>query len=292
MKKNKVWINGSFTEASSAKISVFDRGFLYGDGVFETMRSYAGVIFRVDLHLMRLFASLEAIRISPSYTREYLKAEIYKALKANDLKSAYIRVAVTRGEGRFGLDFKDTFRPNTVIITKEFGEYPKRMYNRGISAKCVKSTRQNEYSPLAGIKSLNFLNYIIARFNAKSNGASEAILTDTKGHIAEGASSNIFLVKKGALLTPDLSCGILPGITRGVIVEIAKRLKIAVKEKKVAHKELLLADEVFLTNSLIEILPVTRIDSRKIGNGSPGEMTKLLRISYQKQIIKEVLFDD
>jgi branched-chain amino acid aminotransferase len=292
MKKMKIWMNGRLVDSAHAKVSVSDRGFLYGDGVFETMRSYAGVVFRIDAHLNRLTGSLKVMSIKPPYSMKCLKKMIYKSLAANDLKSAYIRITITRGEGRFALDLKDVSRPNTVIVAKEFGEYPDRMYKRGIRAMCVNGTRQNEYSPVTGIKSINYMNHIIARLDAKGHGFDDAILLNTKGDIAEGAASNIFLVKDNALVTPSIGSGILPGITRDVVIGIVRKLKISLKEKTVTYRELINADEVFLTNSLVEMLPVVNIDRRTIGNGSPGAVTRLLALLYQKCVIREVLHRD
>jgi branched-chain amino acid aminotransferase len=286
--KNKIWINGKFADENNAKISVFDRGFLYGDGAFETMRSYAGVVFKLEGHLSRLFSALNILKITSPYSMKYFKDVVYKSLEINDLTSAYIRVAVTRGEGRFGIHYSDHFRPNVVVVAKEFGDYPPWMYSKGISAGVV-TIRQNEYSPASGIKSLNFLNYILARFQAKEKAYDEAILANTKGHIAEAATSNIFLVKKEAIMTPSLDSGIVAGITREVILRIARRLRLDTEEKKVSYKELLSSDEVFLTNSLVEVLPVTSIDARRVGKGVPGDLTKLLHISYQKEVIREAL---
>ena len=285
MKRLKVWINRRFVGIDDAKISAFDRGFLYGDGIFETMRSYAGKVFRLDEHLDRLFASLKIVRIKLPYKKRYLERIIYKSLAINDLKSAYIRLTITRGEGRFGINYRDKFTPNLVMVAKEFGDYPGWMYKKGISAAVV-SLRQNEYSPTTKIKSLNFLNYILARLEAKAKGFDEAILTNTKGAVAEGATSNIFLIKNRRLATPSLKSGIVPGVTRAVIIGIAKSLRLDLKEGQVSYKELLNSDEVFLTNSLAEVLPVIRIDSKMIGDGQPGDITKLLHVSYQKEVIR------
>ena len=287
--KTKVWLNSKLIDIDKAKISIFDRGFLYGDGVFETMRSYAGIVFKLDAHMSRLFKSLKALGIRPPYSKKYLEAVIAKLLKVNNLKSAYIRLAVTRGEGRFGISYKDKFSPNVVIVAKEFEGYPDWMIRQGLRTKAA-GIRVNEYSPLSRIKSLNFLNYILARYEAKHDRFDEAILLNTKGYVAEGATSNIFLVKRKALITPSLETGVLPGVTRKVIIDIAKALKIKVKEKLVSRRELLNADELFLTNSLAEVLPVVSIDSKRIGRGSPGSVTKLLHISYQKRVIREVIF--
>jgi branched-chain amino acid aminotransferase len=281
-------MNGMLVDSDKAKVSVFDRGFMYGDGVFETMRSYAGTVFRIDAHLKRLFTSCDVLGIRPPTGRKRLEEAVYRALAANRLKCAYIKVAVTRGEGRLGIGHQDRFRPNAVIVAKEFEGYPEWMFSKGISAK-VAGIRQNDLSVLSRIKSMNFLGYIIARSEAKAMGYDEAIVANTKGHIAEAATSNIFLVKKETLITPSLLSGILPGITRSVVIAIARRLGLPVREKAVTRNELIAADEVFLTNSLAEVLPVRAVDGRCIGSGVPGDVTKLLHISYQKEVIRDVL---
>ncbi|MCX5685877.1 MAG: aminotransferase class IV [Candidatus Omnitrophica bacterium] len=279
MKNWKVWINGRLRDAGEAKVSVNDRGFLYGDGVFETMRSYAGTVFKIDRHLGRLFKSLKVLKIRPSYSKETIEKAVYRTLEANGLKNAYIRLTITRG----GAD------PTAVIIVREFEGNPAAMYRSGITVK-IANTRQNEYSPLTGIKSLNFLNHIIPKEKARIDGYDDAILLNTKGDIAEGSTSNVFTVKKNELITPSISCGILPGITRSVIIEIAGRMKIKVRERCISPKELLSGDEVFLTNSLVEVLPVTKIGAKRIAGGLPGEISKLLRISYQRQVIEETIW--
>lgn len=278
MRYGRVWINGKLCGANDAKVSVFDRGFLYGDGLFETMRSYAGVVFKIDRHLSRLFNSLKILKIRPSYSKADFKKAIYRALEANALKNAYIRLTITRGDAD----------PTAVIIVREFEGYPAAAYRNGITVK-IANTRQNEYSPLAGIKSLNFLNYIISKEEARAEGFEDAILLNTKGDIAEGSTSNVFMVRKNELITPSISCGMLPGITRSVVIEIAGRMKIKVKVRRVSPKELLSASEVFLTNSLAEVLPVTKIGAKIIAKGRPGVLTKLLHISYQKEVIRVVL---
>jgi len=285
---NKVWVKNGFVDIDRATISIFDRGFLYGDGVFETMRCYAGVVFKLDEHLKRLYSSLGVAGIKPPCSRSRLETLVYKTISINKLKGAYVRVAVTRGEGRFAIGHKDSFFPTLVIIAKPFDGYPARMHDKGISAGLA-GTRQNEYSVLSRVKSHNFLNHILARFEAQDMGFDEAIIANTRGHIAEAATSNIFIVKRGALITPALTSGVLPGITRATVIGIAKRLGLGVKEKAVTYKELLAADEAFLTNSLAEMLPVTKIGPKKIGDGAPGEITKLLHISYQKEVIRAVI---
>lgn len=283
---SKIWVNGKFYDAEKAKISIFDRGFMYGDGIFETMRSYAGRIFRLDGHLDRLMKSLNIIKIKPPCSKKYLKDAIYKSLSVNRLSGAYIKVTVTRGEGRFGISHKDVFVPNIVIVAKDFEGYPDWMFDRGLNAKVIGT--QNERSALSKIKSLNYLPYILARFEAKDKGFDEAILTNTKGYITEAATSNIFIIKGNSVITPSIDSGILPGVTRGIVIRIARRLGFKVQERSVSRLELIDADEAFLTNSLAEVLPVTKVDSKRIGTGLVGDTTKLLRISYQKQVIREV----
>jgi len=283
----KIWINGKFVDPDKAKVSVFDRGFMYGDGVFETMRSYAGRAFKLDRHLDRIFRAMDAIGIKRRYSKRCIEKAINSTLRANHLSGAYIKLIVTRGDGRFGISYKDDFRANVVIVAKEFESYPSWMFDDGLDAKVIGV--QNEMSVTSRTKTLNYLPYILARFSAKRLGFDEAILTNTKGCITEGATSNIFIAKNNALITPSEESGILPGITRGLLIEIAKRLKISVKEKLVTRRELLGADEIFLTNSLAEVLPVTKVDSNRIGTGTVGPITKLLHILYQKQVITEVL---
>jgi len=285
----RIWLNNRLVDAKDAKVPVFDRGFLYGDGLFETMRAYAGKVFSLDCHLARLFASLKVMGFRSPYSRVELAQAIHRLLKANRLDSAFVRLAMTRGEGRFGIGYKDKFRPNVVIVAKEFEGYPEWMHKRGLRAGIVRGW-VNENSPLCRIKSHNFLPYIMSRYAAKAGGFDEAILTNTKGLVAEAATSNIFLVKNNRLITPSLKTGILPGVTRGVIIDIAKRLKIRVEERRVRVPEIYSADEIFLTNSLAEVLPVIAVDSKRIGSGHPGNLTKLLHISYQKRVIREVLF--
>jgi len=266
----KVWMNNKMIDAKDAKISVFDKGFLYGDGLFETMRAYGCSIFKIDEHLSRLFDSAKALKIHIPYSKKCLREAAYNSIKRNRSKDAYIRITVTKGG-------------NVIILTKEFKGYPRGNYIDGTSAKVSKITL-NEHSPLAGKKTLNFLNYLVAKEDARASGYDEAILLNTKGDVAEGATSNIFLVKNGRLFTPSLDSGVLPGITRRMVIMLAKEKKIAVTEKHLSCKELISADEVFLTNSLAELLPVIKVGRAKIGRGRPGEVTKLLHAAYRQLV--------
>ncbi len=249
---------------------MIDRGLLYGDGIFETMRAYNGKVFKLNEHLSRLAAAARVMKIKLPYSRTEFEKRVYKILKTRRLKDAYIRITVTREGAVF-------------FIVRKFNGYPPRMYVYGIKVK-ISGIRQNEYSPLSRIKSLNFLDHILAKERAREEGFDDAILMNTKGYIAEGATANIFLVRRGGLVTPSLDSGILPGITRRAVIRLAVKLGIKVTEKKVLPGELESADEVFLTNSLAEVLPVVKIDRSGIGDGVPGKITKLLHSEYRKMI--------
>lgn len=284
MKKLKFWKNGKFFEETKACVSLSDRGFLYGDGIFETMRAYDGAVFMLEAHMERLFASLEVVKIKPPFSKAALKSAVRSCIRKNALKSAYIRLTITRGEGKFGIDVSGLGRSNAVIAAKELIGPPEEFYERGIKVIVAKSTRQNESSPLARVKSLNFLNYVMARMEAREKGFDEAVILNTKGYVAEGASSNIFIVKGGCLITPSVESGILPGVTRGVIMDIAAKHKIVVTARRIGAPELLSADEIFITNSIQEVVPVVMVGSKKIGSGTPGKTTKLLRTYYRFMI--------
>lgn len=276
----KVYINGRMVGERMAAVSVFDRSFLYGDCAFETMRSYGGAIFRLDDHIERLLGSLEILRIGHSVPRKALKSACETALASNRLREAYVRIAVTRGQGRIGISHKDTFRPNVVVIAKPFEGYPARMHQKGISV-AVADTTVNERSPLCRAKSANFMPYILARQEAQSKGFDDAILLNTRGDVAEGATSNLFIFGGGSLITPSVESGALAGITRREVIGIAGRMGLRVKERRMAPSELKTADEVFFTNSLAEVLPVVRIGPSGIGPGRPGLITRLIHSAYK-----------
>jgi branched-chain amino acid aminotransferase len=277
----KVWLNGKIVDSKDAKVSVFDRGFLYGDGVFDTMRAYDGSVFALEDHLARLERSLRIAKIKVPYTKKKLAEYIRRLLKLNRLKNAYIRVSVSRGEGRFGIDMRDDFTPTVVIMAKEFAPYPRWMYDKGITAKVV-TARLNELSPVSRIKSLNFLNNILAKLEAKEAGFDEAILMSTRGFISEASTSNIFIVAGEKVITPKLESGALAGVTRKVVLKLAGRLKFLPWEKFLSYSELVRAEEVFLTSSLVEIVPIVNIDGHKINNGRPGRVTANLAAAYKE----------
>jgi branched-chain amino acid aminotransferase len=279
----KIFVNERIVDEEKAVISVFDRGLLYGDGVFETMRSYNGKVLAFDRHLDRLYESAEAIDIKIDKDRKYIKYIIYKLLKVNRLEDAYIRLAATRGKGRVGLDATTAKERGLVIIVKGFKPYPPRFYKKGITLY-TSSIRRNEKSLLCGIKSLNYLNNILARMEAQKTGADDALLLNTEGYVAESAVSNIFMIKGKRLVTPSIDSGILPGITREIVLSLADGSDLSVSARHIRLPELKSADEIFLTNTLMEIIPVVRIDGKKIRTGRPGPLTKSLHRQYRFKI--------
>jgi len=283
----KIFLNGSFVNLSQAKISVFDRGFLYGDGLFETMRAYSGEVFRLGDHLERLFRSAKEIELSFSYSRKELKNIIKRILKINNLSDAYIRLTLSRGvsEPRLISELKSS--PTLVIMARKFNPLSPSEYRKGWRATIVE-TRQNQASPVSRLKSLNFLNNILARKEAKARRVDEGILLNTLGDVTEASTSNIFLVRRGIVITPREESGLLPGITRGVVLELATSLGFKVFDRRVSPDELMGADEAFLTNSLIEVMPLVEIDGRRIGKGKPGPVTQRIHKAYQAIVKKEI----
>jgi len=273
MSKNLIYLNGEIIAESEARIPCLDPGFLYGQGLFETMRSYDGVVFQLDNHLRRLSDSLFMISIDLPYSLKELKEAIKLTLKANNLFSAYIRLNVWQGKDE----------ANVCIITKEFNGYPEDLYKRGFKAK-VMECRQNERSLLANIKSINYLQFYLSRIEAEGEGFDEAILLNSKDKLCEGSRSNIFLVKGDDIITPSLENGCLAGITRGAVIDLIKKSKYKFHEKNILLDDLLKADEAFLTGSLLEVMPLTSIDNQGINTGLPGPATLSLLKSYRQSI--------
>lgn len=283
----KIFVNGSFVNLSRAKISVLDRGFLYGDGLFETMRAYGGEVFRLDDHLDRLFLSAEEIELPFSSTRKDLRSIIKRILEINNLSEAYIRLTLSRGISEPCLISESKASPTLVIVARKFKSLSPSEYRKGWRATIV-GTRQNQASPVSRLKSLNFLNNILARKEAKAKRVDEGILLNTLGDVAEASTSNIFLVKRGIVITPREESGLLPGITRGVVLELATSLGLKAYQRKISLNELMGADEAFLTNSLIEIMPLVEIDGRQIGKGKPGLVTERIHQAYKNLVRREI----
>jgi len=278
----KVYINGKLYEKEEAKISVFDHGFLYGDGVFEGIRAYKGKVFKLDRHIERLFDSAKAISLEVPLGREELKNAILETLSANSLSDAYIRVVVTRGVGTLGLDPFKCSGANVIIITDSISLYPKELYENGLEVITVATCRNVPEALNPRIKSLNYLNNILAKLEALRAGVKEAVMLNREGFVAECTGENIFILKDGKLLTPPVNAGILEGITRDTVIEIARSLGIAVDQPMLTRYDLFTAEECFLTGTAAEIVPVVKIDGRIIGTGKPGPVTKRLLTEFHK----------
>lgn len=278
-----IYLNGSLVPEEEAKVSIFDRGFLYGDGLFETMRAYAGKVFRLNLHLQRLFHSAQIISLPIPKTLRELEEAVYETLKANNLKDAHLRLTVSRGEGERGLDLPLSLHPNIIIVAKPLSPYPERWYEEGLRAVVVRVRREKD-SALSRIKSLNYLPNILAKLEAKERGADEGIMLNRDGHLTEATVSNIFLISQGKLLTPSLRSGPLPGITRKTVIELAPALGLEVSEREIKLSELMEAEEAFLTNSLREVVPLTQVNGCLIGQGRPGKITRMMAQAYSRAV--------
>lgn len=276
-----VYLNDKIIPAAEAKISIFDHGFLYGDGIYETLRVYDGVVFLLDEHLERLYRSAMLIGLDIPKDVAGIKAAIYDTLQANNLRNAYVRLTISRGEGEIGLDPALCKKPTFIVIAKELAEYPRAYYEEGIRIiiPVVKRNCREALNPQ--IKSLNFLNNILAKIEAKKADAYEAVMTNVAGHLAEGTICNIFFVKDGVLCTPSIECGILDGITRSLVLDLALRNDITTKEGAFTPAELYKASEVFITNTTMEVMPVSRVDDVQY---KVGEVAKLLHTKYRQEV--------
>lgn len=287
----KVYINGKFYDKENAKISVFDHGLLYGDGVFEGIRSYNRMVFKLKEHIDRLYESAHSIMLNIPLKKEEMIKAVVATLKENNLKDAYIRLVVSRGEGDLGLDpRKCKGNATIIIITDKIVLYPEKFYRDGLSIITVPTVRNLPEALNPQIKSLNYLNNILAKIEATNCGYDEAIMLDSLGYVAECTGDNIFIVKGGHLYTPPQCMGTLRGITRDSILEIAKKDKISVHEHVISRHEVFISDECFLTGTAAEIIPVVKVDGRVIGKGKPGELTlglmKKFRELTKKQGVK------
>ncbi len=279
-----IYLNDRFVPKEEAKISVFDHGFLYGDGVFETLRAYQGHVFMLSEHIARLEQSASAIGIALPVTRERLADLVRESLTRNQLQDAYLRITVSRGPGEIGLDPALCKAPTLVIIAKPFQPYPEWFYTQGVSVIIAKTRRNLPEALPPHVKSLNYLNNVLAKMESKAADAHEALLLNHRGEVTEGTGSNVFAVQGGHLRTPAVESGILAGITRGVVLRMARALRIPTEETRLAVGDLTGADECFLTNTTVEVLPVTQVDGQRIGNGRPGEITRRLHGSFRDSL--------
>ena len=277
----KIYINGQIVPQEDAKISVFDHGLLYGDGVFEGIRAYNGKIFTLDEHLDRIYDSATAISLKIPITKAEMAEAIKQTMKANNLTDSYIRLVVTRGVGKLGLDPNKCATPQIIIIADTIELYSKALYEKGLDIVTV-TTIRNHFSALdPKIKSLNYLNNILAKIESIQSGAGEALMLNKDGYVAECAGDNIFIFKDNTLLTPPSSAGILVGITRNVVMKLAAEMGVQVREELMTRYDLYIAEECFLTGTAAEIIPVVKIDGRTIGTGKPGKITLDLLKRYR-----------
>ncbi|MFW6456801.1 MAG: branched-chain-amino-acid transaminase [Planctomycetota bacterium] len=278
----QVYINGTFKDKSEASISVFDHGLLYGDGVFEGIRAYSGDIFRCEEHIQRLYDSAKAIALDIPMSQDEMIHAIQKTLDINELTNAYIRVIVTRGIGSLGLDPTKCDNPQIIIITDEIALYPPEFYKKGLEVITVPTVRNNHNALSPKIKSLNYLNNTLAKIEGLQAGVIEAIMLNNQGYVAECTGDNIFIVSDETLFTPPPEAGILEGITRQVVMDIARKLGFEVREQNLTRFDLYVADEAFLTGTAAELVPVVRIDSRDVGEGEPGPITHKLLDEFRQ----------
>lgn len=282
-----IYLNGKLVKKEDAKVSVFDHGLLYGDGVFEGIRSYNGLVFKLKEHIDRLFASAHGISLKVPLTKAEMQKAVISTLQANKLKDAYIRLIVSRGEGDLGLDPRNCPRPTIVIITDKIALYPPEFYKKGLSIVTVPTRRNIPEALNPQIKSLNYLNNILGKIEAIQAGVAEAIMLDQHGFVAECTGDNIFMIKNQALLTPPVHTGILSGITRSAVLGIASKVGLKAQETTLTRFDLFTSDEMFLTGTAAEIVPVVEMDDRSIGNGKVGTFTLKLIDEFRKLTKKE-----
>ncbi len=278
-----IYLNGDFVPKEEAKVSVFDHGLLYGDGVFEGIRSYNGRVFRLDEHLQRLYDSAKVIRLIIPLSIKEMEEKILETLRRNELRDAYIRAVVTRGPGDLGLDPDKCSKEGFVfIITDKIVLYGDEYYKNGLTVITVPTRRNVPEALNPRIKSLNYLNNIMAKIEAKNGNVIEAIMLNSDGYVVECTGDNIFIVKNGAIYTPPTYIGALEGITRDAVMELARNMDLKVEERIFNRYEVFVADECFLTGTAAELIPVVKVDGRIIGDGKPGDITKKLTKAFQE----------
>jgi branched-chain amino acid aminotransferase len=281
-----IYMNGKMVKKDDARVSVFDHGLLYGDGVFEGIRSYNGLVFKLKEHIDRLYASAQAISLEIGMTRAQMQKAIVDTLKANKLKDAYIRAVVTRGVGDLGLDPRNCPKPTVFIITDKIRLYPEEMYRKGLKIVTVPTRRNIPEAVNPQIKSLNYLNNILGKIEAIQAGVTEAVMLDQGGFVTECTGDNIFMIKGKTLVTPPVSAGILSGITRAAVLELADKVGLKTDQRMITRFDLYNADELFLTGTAAEIIPVVEMDGRRINGGTVGALTLKL-IAVFRQLTKK-----
>ncbi|MCC7337913.1 MAG: branched-chain-amino-acid transaminase [Pirellulaceae bacterium] len=284
MSSVEIYINGQYFAKEDAKISVFDHGLLYGDGVFEGLRAYSGKIFRLEQHLTRLYESALAIMLTIPVSPAELGQAIKDTLLRNNISDGYIRVVITRGAGSLGIDPDKTADPQVIVIADHIQLYPKELYENGMEIVTASTIRNHPAALNPRIKSLNYLNNILAKLEGKRAGCLEALMLNHRGEVAECTADNIFLVRRGELFTPPTDAGILEGVTRNAVIELAQQAGIAVREITLTRHDVYVADECFLTGSGAEIIPVIKVDMRTIGSGTVGSMTRQLSQAFHRLV--------
>src|SRR6201987_2793409 len=269
----KIYIDGNFHDQAEAKISVFDHGLLYGDGVFEGIRFYNDRVFRLDEHIDRLWDSALAIALDIPMSKSELVAATLETIRQNELHDGYIRLVVTRGVGSLGLSPDSCRRPSIIIIAANIALYPEELYHKGLTMVTCATRRTSPAALNPRIKSLNYLNNILGKLEAQNANASEGLMLNEQGYVAECTGDNIFIVKSGEIFTPHLNSGILAGVTRGVVFELAKENQIPVQERELTRYDIFTAEECFLTGTAAEVIPAVQLDRILIGNGQPGPVT-------------------
>jgi branched-chain amino acid aminotransferase len=278
----KIYINGKLYDKADAKVSVYDHGLLYGDGVFEGIRVYNGKVFRLREHVDRLYESARHIQLEIPISREKMAEAINSTVLANGRQDGYIRALVTRGAGTLGLDPRKTSDPQVIIIVEDIALYPRELYDRGLDIITAGTIRNHPDALNPRIKSLNYLNNIIAKMEAIHAGCLEALMLNHKGEVSECTGDNIFIINRGTLKTPPLDAGILEGVTRNAVLELARAAQIPAQEVALTRHDIYTADECFLSGTAAEVIPVVKCDGRLIGNGQPGPLTKQLRERFHQ----------
>jgi branched-chain amino acid aminotransferase len=283
----KIYLDGKYVDSADAKVSVFDHGLLYGDGVFEGIRLYSGNVFRLEEHLERLEYSARAIMLKLPLTRAELREATCETCRLNGLSNGYIRLVVTRGVGDLGLAPWLCPKPSVFIIASTISLYPKEHYENGLSIVTVPTRRVNPAALPPAVKSLNYLNNILGKIEARQFGALEAIMLNDQGFVAECTADNIFVVHKGEIITPAASQGALKGVTRSTIFDIARELGVPIREADLTRYDIWVADECFLTGTGAEVVPTVKLDGREIGDGRPGPVTKRVLEAFRKRVLVE-----
>ena len=272
----KIYLSGKLVDKEQAVVSVFDHGLLYGDGVFEGIRVYSGRVFLLKAHIERIYESAKAIRLTIPLTPAEMTQAVKDTVAANNITDGYVRLIVTRGAGSLGLDIRKTSNPQTIIIADTITLYPRETYENGMTLITASTIRNHPGALSARIKSLNYLNNILAKIEGTDAGSVEALMLNHKGEVAECTGDNIFIIKNGVLKTPSADAGILEGITRNAVLELAREAGIPTQETTLIRHDLYVADEMFLTGTAAEVVPVVSLDGRQIGDGKPGSITRRL----------------